>query len=128
MQGKALEEESAYLKRLYLDRFFWEKSILVKYILLIMVFPDVPFFLALAPSILYSLWIRTLHGVCPGTEGTSDITRATQLISTLAALHPRSARICLLHNSLECLGAAGSCRRETTERPRGWSKEKDNLK
>jgi len=87
--------------------------------LLITVSPDVPIFLALAPSILYSLWIRTLQGVCSGAEGTSDITRATQLISTLAALHPRSASICLLHNSLECLGAAGSCRKETT-REASW--------
>lgn len=89
-----------------------------------MVFPDVPFFLALVPNILYSFWIRTHQDVCSGAQATSDITKATQLISALAAVHPHSARICLLHNSLECLEAAGSCQRETTRGLVGGQKKK----
>lgn len=91
-------------------------------------FPDVPFFLALVPSNPYSLWIRTLWDARSGAEATSDMMRATQLISTLAALQPHSAiSVCCITawSALEQQGAAGET---SPERPHGWSEEKGNLK
>lgn len=130
MQGKALEEESARSQNTILRYgfgvFWWRFLIFDGVFVIAIYFSKAHCSLKCFQIYPSSLSFKKAFYILFGLDGrgcvlrvTSDIMKATQLISTLAALHPRSASISLLHNSLKCLGAAGSWQRKIT-REASW--------